>query len=86
MNVINFLLSLLNVPLWVIVFLTKVMFALILVLTNVVYPLMLFSLRINVSFLHKLSHCLRLVFYLVLMNCLLCLNGLNLEWCILDID
>jgi hypothetical protein len=86
MNVINFLFSLLNVPLWVIVFLTKVMFAMILVLTNVVYPVMLFYLRINVSFLHMLSDCLRLVLYFVLMNCFLCLNDSNLEWCILDID
>jgi hypothetical protein len=61
------------------------MFAMILVLTNVVYPVMLFSLRINVSFLHMLSYCLRLVFYLVLMNCLLCLNDSNPEWCILDV-
>jgi hypothetical protein len=58
----------------------------ILVLTNVVYLVMLFSLRINLSFLHMLSHCLRLVFYLVLMNCLLCLNGSNLEWRILDVN
>jgi hypothetical protein len=42
------LLILLNVPLWVIVFPTKVMFAMILVLTNFVYLVMLFSLRINV--------------------------------------
>jgi len=68
MNVTNSLFSLLNVSLWVIVFHTKVMFAMILVLTNFVYHVMLFSLRINVSFLHMLSHCLRLVFYLVLMN------------------
>ena len=45
---------------------------------------MLSSLRINVSFLHMLSHCLRLVFYFVLMNWLLYLNGSNLELCILD--
>ena len=51
-NVINFVLSLLNVSLRVIVFLTKVMFVMILVLTKVVYLVMLFSLRINVSFLH----------------------------------
>ena len=52
MNITNSLFSLLNVPLWVIVFPTKVMFAMILVLTNFIYLVMLFSLRINVSFLH----------------------------------
>jgi hypothetical protein len=45
------------------------MFAMIFVLINVVYLVMLFSLRINLSSLHMLSHCLRLIFYLVLMNC-----------------
>jgi hypothetical protein len=60
--------QLLNVPLWVIAFHIKVMFAMILVLTKFVYRVMLFSLRINVYFLPMLSHCLRLVFYLVLMN------------------
>jgi hypothetical protein len=68
MNITNFMLNLLYVPLWVIVFPTKVMFSRILILTNFVYLIMLFSLRINVSFLHMLSHCLRLVLYLVLMN------------------
>jgi hypothetical protein len=62
------------------------MFAMILVLTNFVYLVLLFSLRINVSFLHMLSRSLRLVFYLVLMNCHLFLTGSNLELCILNID
>jgi hypothetical protein len=55
MKVTNSLLSLLNVPLWVKVFPTKVMFAMILVLTNFIYLVMLFSLRINISFLQMIT-------------------------------
>jgi hypothetical protein len=67
----HFFPSLLNVFLWVIVFLTKAMYVMILVQTNFVLLVMLFSLKINITFLPMLSPCLSLVFFLVIMNCLL---------------
>ena len=49
MNDINFLFNLLNVHLWDIAFHTKVMFVTIHALTNFVFLIMLFSLKINHS-------------------------------------
>jgi len=66
----HFFPGLLNVFLWVIVFLTKAMYVMILVLTNFVL-VMLFSLKTNITFLPMLSPCLSFVLFLVIMNCLL---------------
>ena len=55
MNVINFLLNLLNVHLWDIAFRTKLMFVTIHALTNFLFLGMLFSLKISHSSLLMLS-------------------------------
>jgi hypothetical protein len=47
------------------------MYVMILVLTNFVLLVMLFSLKTNITFLPMLSPCLSLVLFLVIMNCLL---------------
>ena len=68
MNVINFMLNLLNVHLWDIAFRTKVMFVTIHALTNFVFLVMLFSLKINHSSLVMLLLCQRYMFFLILMS------------------
>ena len=68
MNDINFLPNLLNVHLWDIAFRTKVMFVMIHALTNFVFLVMLFSLKINHSSLLMLRLYKRYMFFLILMS------------------
>ena len=68
MNNINFLLNLLNVHLCDMAFNTKVMFVIIHALTNFVFLVMLFSLKINHSSLLMLRLCKRYMFFLILMS------------------
>lgn len=84
MSTINFLLNLLNVLLWVIICHTKVMFAMIHVLTDFAFLIMLFSLKINFSSLLMLSLCQSNLFFLILLRLLLFLNDLSLDLCIND--
>lgn len=56
-----------------------------LILTNFVLLLMLFSLKMNITFLPMFNPYLSSVFFLVMMNCLL-LNGSNLKLSILNIN
>ena len=82
MNAIKCLLNLLDAFLWVILFFTKVMLVMIHALKDFVYLIVLFSLKINISFPFILHLHLRYMFFHTLMTCLLLLNCLSLDLCI----
>jgi len=83
-NATNCLLNLLDALIWVIVFLTKVMFTIIHALIDFVYLVMLFSLKINIFFPLMLHPFLRYLFLHTLMTCLLLLNDSSLDLCMND--
>jgi len=83
-NTTNCLLNLLDVLLRVIIFLSKVMFAMIHALIDFIYLVMLFYLKINISFPLMLRPCLRYLFFHTLTTCLLLLNSSSLDLCMND--
>lgn len=79
MSASNYLLTLLNVLLWIILFYTRLMFVKTHALIVFVFLVMMFSLRINISFLLMLYLCLKLPFFLILMIWLLLMGTSNLD-------